>query len=341
MREEDSFTVRIFRPAADGSVSVGEAHTSYPGRYKASDTFAQMGPFLVTRDEVPDPAALTITCHLGDRLVASDNTKNYVWSVADALSHISRTMTLLPGDIVSMGTAVGGERDPDAPQVPGVTRANRSGIAAWSRSRSPASAHSRIRSRPHEAAMNRSDKRILTTHVGSLPRPASLVAAYRDEPMGSPKLGAVLKESVRDVVQKQLDTGIDVIDDGEFGKPVHGEVDYGAWMTYLASRMQGFEIRPGQTGMFPGKDREDFHDFYCTHAIEIGEIRPVEVVCTGPVSYSGQADIGRDLANFRAALGIAARQCLRAGGLPPAWNRCNPMSTTGPRRNMPGHLPMP
>ena len=131
--------------------------------------------------------------------------------------------------------------------------------------------------------MNRSDKRILTTHVGSLPRPASLVAAYCDEP-GSPKLAAVLKESVRDVVQKQLDSGIDVIDDGEFGKPVHGEVDFGAWMTYLASRMQGFEIRQQQTGMFPGKDREDFHDFYCTHAVEIGEIRPVEVVCTGPVT---------------------------------------------------------
>jgi 2-keto-4-pentenoate hydratase/2-oxohepta-3-ene-1,7-dioic acid hydratase in catechol pathway len=128
MREEDSFTVRTFRPGADGSISVGEAHTSYPGRYKASDTFAPMGPFLVTREEVPDPAALTITCHLGDRLVASDHTKNYVWSVADALSHVSRTMTLLPGDIVSMGTAVGGEPDPDAPQVPGVTRANLIGL---------------------------------------------------------------------------------------------------------------------------------------------------------------------------------------------------------------------
>lgn len=129
MREEDSFTVRIFKPAADGSVTVAEAHTSYPGRYKASDTFAPMGPFLVTRDEVPDPAALAITCRLGDRLVASDLTKNYVWGVAEALSHVSRTMTLLPGDIVSMGTAVGGEPDPDAPQVPGVTRANLVGLA--------------------------------------------------------------------------------------------------------------------------------------------------------------------------------------------------------------------
>lgn len=128
MREEDSFTVRIFKPAADGAVSVAEAHTSYPGRYKASDTFAPMGPWLVSRDEIPDPAALQITCVMGGRLVASDHTKNYVWSVPMALSHVSRTMTLLPGDIVSMGTAVGGEIDPEAPQVPGVTRANLVGL---------------------------------------------------------------------------------------------------------------------------------------------------------------------------------------------------------------------
>jgi 2-keto-4-pentenoate hydratase/2-oxohepta-3-ene-1,7-dioic acid hydratase in catechol pathway len=126
MREEDSFSVRYFKPGpAPGEVTVGEAHTTYPGRYKASDTFAPMGPWLVTRDEIPDPAALRIECRLGDKLVASDHTRNYVWGVADALAHISRTMTLLPGDVVSMGTAVGGEvDDPHAPDVPGVTRAN-------------------------------------------------------------------------------------------------------------------------------------------------------------------------------------------------------------------------
>jgi len=129
MREEDSFSVRYFKPGeTPGTVTVGEAHTTYPGRYKASDTFAPMGPWLVTRDEIPDPAALHITCMLGTKLVASDHTRNYVWDVARALMHISRTMTLLPGDIVSMGTAVGGEQDPDAPQVPGVTRADLTGF---------------------------------------------------------------------------------------------------------------------------------------------------------------------------------------------------------------------
>jgi 2-keto-4-pentenoate hydratase/2-oxohepta-3-ene-1,7-dioic acid hydratase in catechol pathway len=129
MREEDSFSVRYFKPGPGGEVTMGEAHTTYPGRYKASDTFAPMGPWLVTRDEIPDPAALKIECRLGERLVASDHSKNYVWGVAQALSHISRTMTLLPGDVVSMGTAVGGdEDDPAAPNVPGVTRANLNGF---------------------------------------------------------------------------------------------------------------------------------------------------------------------------------------------------------------------
>jgi 2-keto-4-pentenoate hydratase/2-oxohepta-3-ene-1,7-dioic acid hydratase in catechol pathway len=131
MREEDSFSVRYFKPGpTPGEVTVGEGHTTYPGRYKASDTFAPMGPFLVTRDEIPDPAALSIECRLGERLVASDHTRNYVWGVPDALAHISRTMTLLPGDVVSMGTGVGGDcDDPDAPEVPGVTRANLVGFA--------------------------------------------------------------------------------------------------------------------------------------------------------------------------------------------------------------------
>ena len=131
MREEDSFSVRCFKPGpTPGATTIGEAHTTYPGRYKASDTFAPMGPWIVTRDEISDPAALKIECRLGEKLVASDHTRNYVWGVAEALSHISHTMTLLPGDVVSMGTAVGGDTDdPDAPEVPGVTRANLVGFA--------------------------------------------------------------------------------------------------------------------------------------------------------------------------------------------------------------------
>ncbi len=128
MREEDCFSLRYFRPEGGGMVE-DVAHTSYPGRYKASDTFAPMGPWLVTADEIPDPAALSIQCRMDERLVASDHSRNYIWSVPDALAHISRTMTLLPGDIVSMGTAVGGDQDdPEKPHIPGVTRCNINGF---------------------------------------------------------------------------------------------------------------------------------------------------------------------------------------------------------------------
>lgn len=126
MREEDSFTFRYFRPDPGGGAPIAdEGHTTYPGRYKGSDSFAPLGPYIVTRDEVADPDALGIRCWLGEQLVAADNTRNYVWSVARALSQVSQTMTLLPGDIVAMGTAVGGDTDdPDHPQIPGITRAN-------------------------------------------------------------------------------------------------------------------------------------------------------------------------------------------------------------------------
>jgi 5-methyltetrahydropteroyltriglutamate--homocysteine methyltransferase len=154
--------------------------------------------------------------------------------------------------------------------------------------------------------MRRSIDHVLTTHVGSLPRPADLVAAYVDEAPESPVLAEVLRRSVSDVVRRQLEIGLDVINDGEFGKPVQDAVDYGAWMKYAGARMSGFEIRVQQTGMFPGKDRADFKEFYEVQAVETGEIRPVEVVCTGPIRYTGHAALVRDLENFRAGLGPAA-----------------------------------
>ena len=156
--------------------------------------------------------------------------------------------------------------------------------------------------------MRRSTDRILTTHVGSLPRPADLVAAYRPSRRTLRGWPTFFARSVDDVVHKQLEIGVDVIDDGEFGKPVQDAVDYGAWMKYAGARMTGFEIRMQQTGMFPGKDRADFDEFYAVQAIETGEIRPVEVVCTGPIHYTGHAALQRDLENFRAALGPRGTQ---------------------------------
>lgn len=150
--------------------------------------------------------------------------------------------------------------------------------------------------------MKRSIDRILTTHVGSLPRPPGLIEAYRRESPDSPVLAEHVRRAVCDVVRRQDDIGVDVINDGEFGKPVQDAVDYGAWMKYVGSRMSGFDLRMGETGMFPGKDRADFNEFYRGQAIETGEIRPCEVVCTGPIRYTGHAALERDLDNFLAAL---------------------------------------
>lgn len=51
------------------------------------------------------------------------------------------------------------------------------------------------------------------------------------------------RSSVQEVVQRQISTGIDIVNDGEFGKPVQSAVDYGVWVLYMASRMSGFDIR--------------------------------------------------------------------------------------------------
>src|SRR5262249_61468217 len=92
--------------------------------------------------------------------------------------------------------------------------------------------------------MRSSTDRILTTHAGSLSRPADLIALGRTRAAGERKddgaYARCLARSVADVVRKQRDLGIDIPDDGELGKPVAGAYDYGAWWNYAFARMAGF-----------------------------------------------------------------------------------------------------
>ena len=93
--------------------------------------------------------------------------------------------------------------------------------------------------------MRNSAGRILTTHSGSLSRPADLVAMSKSIAIGEAKgndaaYARVLAAAVRDVVNKQRELGVDIPDDGEFGKPVAGNYDYGAWWNYAFARMSGF-----------------------------------------------------------------------------------------------------
>ena len=158
--------------------------------------------------------------------------------------------------------------------------------------------------------MKRSTNRILTTHVGSLPRPADLIDMYR-EPVPPANLESRLTGAVSEVVRQQEESGIDVVNDGEFGKPVSGEVDYRAWAYYIYQRLSGFEIRPLPAGVSPinlimrgSKDRADFAGFYQSGEAGMGAAsapssRPVNV---GPVRYTGHDLIQRDIRNLKAAL---------------------------------------
>jgi 2-keto-4-pentenoate hydratase/2-oxohepta-3-ene-1,7-dioic acid hydratase in catechol pathway len=79
---------------------------SYPGRYKCCDTFACMGPWLVTKDEIADPHNLAVSCSHRGQLVTADNTENLFYKIPEVLQFLSGHLTLLAGDIVSMGTAL-------------------------------------------------------------------------------------------------------------------------------------------------------------------------------------------------------------------------------------------
>jgi len=108
MRGEDTFQYRAIHPKQGDPSQIEYVDTwvSYPGRYKCSDTFSCMGPWLVTRDEIPDPHALTVRCLHQDRLVTEDSTANLTHKVPEVLAFLSDYLTLWPGDIVSMGTAL-------------------------------------------------------------------------------------------------------------------------------------------------------------------------------------------------------------------------------------------
>ncbi|HWO73469.1 MAG TPA: cobalamin-independent methionine synthase II family protein [Dehalococcoidia bacterium] len=144
--------------------------------------------------------------------------------------------------------------------------------------------------------MKRSTNRILTTHIGSLPRPPELLKALTDRDADPQGFEQKLKSSVADVVRRQAETGIDIIDDGEFGKP--------GFIHYINQRLSGFE--PGQVGGDPfagSREHLSFPGYY--GAPRPGGPNPsaaaVHMVCTGPISYRGQAELQRDIDNLKAA----------------------------------------
>ena len=154
--------------------------------------------------------------------------------------------------------------------------------------------------------MKRSTERILTTHAGSLPRPddvrAMVAAKSGGQPYDEAAFGPRLASAVAEVVRQQVATGIDVVNNGEFGKPGFSE--------YVRERISGFEVRDFRPGEEPpvrsisGRDKQEFAEYFATRGgrAAIGT-RQRHVFCTGPLQYVGQAAVQTDIANLKAALG--------------------------------------
>ncbi|MGH6983708.1 MAG: cobalamin-independent methionine synthase II family protein [Stellaceae bacterium] len=149
--------------------------------------------------------------------------------------------------------------------------------------------------------MKRSTDRILTTHVGSLIRPPRLLeflrAKQENRPYDERAHAACLKDSVAEVVQQQAAAGIDVVSDGEFGKAI-------SWSQYALERLAGFERQPfaGGNPWMRGADRERFKGFYAEMDSRDRGATIAESVVVGPIRYTGQTALQRDIDDFKAAL---------------------------------------
>lgn len=148
--------------------------------------------------------------------------------------------------------------------------------------------------------MKHSVDRILTTHAGSLPRPDDWLAMMVErEKTGKADAAAYTarnRQAVSDIVRKQLELGIDVIDDGEQGKP--------SFVTYIHERLGGFEPGGPRGSPWAGsREYKAFPEYYEAMARGGGGPNAAQkMICTGPVTYKGHAPLQNDIDNFKAAL---------------------------------------
>jgi 5-methyltetrahydropteroyltriglutamate--homocysteine methyltransferase len=146
--------------------------------------------------------------------------------------------------------------------------------------------------------MQRSTDRILTTHTGSLPRPLDLLAMIRAKTSGVPvdeaALAARVRSSVAEIVEKQTQLGIDVVNDGEFSKA--------SFVTYARERLGGLTPREGvRRAWANSREVLSFPEFYAATLGNVNQ-RQMHMVCTGPITYQGHAQLKADLDNLAAAL---------------------------------------
>ena len=140
--------------------------------------------------------------------------------------------------------------------------------------------------------MKRSTEHILTTHTGSLPRPPELLAALQRRDRGEADVEGLdeqIRAAVADVVRRQAEAGVGVVNDGEEGKI--------GYATYVKERLDGFGGEAGMAGL--PADMAEFPDYMRR---VMGGIDFAMPACVGPVCYRGLDAVRADIANLRAAL---------------------------------------
>jgi 5-methyltetrahydropteroyltriglutamate--homocysteine methyltransferase len=175
--------------------------------------------------------------------------------------------------------------------------------------------------------MKRSTDRILTTHVGSLPRPddlrAMILKKQQGEAIDEVAFAARVKTAVAETVKRQCEAGIDIVADGEMGRI--------GFIPYVNERLQGIEPASGPApANYWNESREyqAFPQFYAWAAQmpgTAGQTGRTRWVCTGPVSYKGMAALQRDIATLKEALGGQHHEEAFMPAVSPAnlanWNR--------------------
>ena len=137
----------------------------------------------------------------------------------------------------------------------------------------------------------------MTTHTGSLPRPVDLLPLIAQQEAGasadSPSARAHVKNAVTDIVRKQLETGVDIVNDGEMGKP--------SYATYVKDRLTGYG---GETALLAIRDLAEYPEF-AERFMRDGVIETLKrPACTGPVSYRDIEALQRDIDNLKAAVAV-------------------------------------
>jgi 5-methyltetrahydropteroyltriglutamate--homocysteine methyltransferase len=165
--------------------------------------------------------------------------------------------------------------------------------------------------------MRRSTEHILTTHVGSLPRPADLRAMWAKKAVTAEDEVALqtrLRSAIVEVVRMQKAVGIDIPNDGEFGKPMRAAVDRGAWGNYIFDRVSGFTPTSPETlapdTAEPGApmrivavrwEQREFAEFYADTGLGAPSTAALRPSCTGPIAYTAQQFLRDQLVNLKLA----------------------------------------